>query len=410
MQPLTAFNLQRWIDEHRHLLKPPVGNKQVFEDAEFIIMVVGGPNARKDYHDDPGAEFFYQLEGDMLLRTIQDGRRVDVPIRQGEILVAPGVPHSPQRQTDTVGLVVERRRRADEMDGFLWYCERCNAVLRKIPPRERHRDAVAAGVRALLVERRAAHLPRLRRGHAGPLTCLAMDWIEISVDGRRWRGASAGVDLAIQLDFHGAQPGSSLAHPPRPRRWRLAASTVRCVGAPAATAASTPSRRIATAHTECVGHLTEDGHSLADHGPEPIRLALLSPCRPTREISRAVLATAAERWEGLPWTALVVRTMPNDSHKRHRHYEGPAPAPWFLPEAIGWMVTRRVASLVVDLPSLDRGDDPTSLHTAHTGDCPRAAAAPPRRHARARSSPSSRTRRTACSTACTCSSCRSPHS
>jgi 3-hydroxyanthranilate 3,4-dioxygenase len=130
MQPLTPFNFQRWIDEHRHLLKPPVGNKQVFEDAEFIIMVVGGPNARKDYHDDPGAEFFYQLEGDMLLRTIQDGRRVDLPIRQGEILLLPGhVPHSPQRHTDTVGLVVERRRRADEKDGFLWYCERCDALL-----------------------------------------------------------------------------------------------------------------------------------------------------------------------------------------------------------------------------------------------------------------------------------------
>lgn len=130
MPPLIAFNFQRWIDEHRHLLKPPVGNKQVFEDAELIIMVVGGPNARKDYHDDPGAEFFYQLEGDMLLRTIQDGRRVDLPIRQGEILLLPGhVPHSPQRQTDTVGLVVERRRRADEKDGFLWYCERCAALL-----------------------------------------------------------------------------------------------------------------------------------------------------------------------------------------------------------------------------------------------------------------------------------------
>ncbi len=130
MQPLTAFNLQRWIDEHRHLLQPPVGNKQVFEDAEFIVMVVGGPNSRKDYHDDPGAELFYQLEGDMLLRTIQQGGRVDIPIQQGDILLLPGhVPHSPQRQANTVGLVVERQRHADERDGFLWYCERCDAPL-----------------------------------------------------------------------------------------------------------------------------------------------------------------------------------------------------------------------------------------------------------------------------------------
>ena len=130
MHDLTAFNFQRWIDEHRHLLRPPVCNKQVFEESEFIIMVVGGPNARKDYHDDPGEEFFYQLEGDMLLRTMQGGRRVDLPIRQGEILLLPAhVPHSPQRYAETVGLVVERKRRHGEADGFLWYCERCDAQL-----------------------------------------------------------------------------------------------------------------------------------------------------------------------------------------------------------------------------------------------------------------------------------------
>jgi 3-hydroxyanthranilate 3,4-dioxygenase len=130
MRPLTAFNFQRWIDEHRHLLRPPVGNKQVFEDSEFVIMVVGGPNSRKDYHDDPGEEYFHQIEGDMLLRTIQDGKRVDIPIRQGEILLLPAhVPHSPQRYADTIGLVIERRRRPGERDGFLWFCERCDAQL-----------------------------------------------------------------------------------------------------------------------------------------------------------------------------------------------------------------------------------------------------------------------------------------
>src|SRR4051812_15586556 len=87
MHPLQAFNFQRWIDENRAALRPPVGNKRVFRDGDFVIMVVGGPNARKDYHVDPGEEFFYQLEGDMMLKTMQDGRPVDVPIRQGEILL-----------------------------------------------------------------------------------------------------------------------------------------------------------------------------------------------------------------------------------------------------------------------------------------------------------------------------------
>lgn len=130
MRSLTPFNLRQWIDEHRAELRPPVCNKQVFEHGEFIIMVVGGPNSRKDYHDDPGDEFFYQLEGDMVLRTMQHGRRVDLPIRAGEVLLLPGhVPHSPQRFADTVGLVVERKRRPGEADGFLWFCERCDARL-----------------------------------------------------------------------------------------------------------------------------------------------------------------------------------------------------------------------------------------------------------------------------------------
>ncbi len=130
MKSLMAFNFQEWIEEHRHLLKPPVMNQQVFEDNDFIVMVVGGPNIRTDYHYDPGPEFFYQLEGDMLLKTIQDGKRVETPIKEGEILLLPPeVPHSPQRYEDTVGLVVERKRLKHELDGFLWFCEKCNNKL-----------------------------------------------------------------------------------------------------------------------------------------------------------------------------------------------------------------------------------------------------------------------------------------
>jgi len=130
MPPVQAFNFRRWIDDNRAVLKPPVGNKRVFQDGDFVIMVVGGPNARKDYHVDPGEEFFYQLEGDMLLKTMQDGRAIDVPIREGEILLLPSlVPHSPQRGAETIGLVVERQRRPGELDGFQWYCERCGNLL-----------------------------------------------------------------------------------------------------------------------------------------------------------------------------------------------------------------------------------------------------------------------------------------
>lgn len=124
------FNFQKWIDDNRHLLKPPVSNKLIYEDAEFIIQVVGGPNSRKDYHYDEGEEFFYQIEGDILVKIQEDGLAVDVPIREGEIfLLPPKVPHNPVRGANTVGLVIERKRRDGEKDGLMWFCENCNQKL-----------------------------------------------------------------------------------------------------------------------------------------------------------------------------------------------------------------------------------------------------------------------------------------
>ena len=127
---LPPINFKSWIEENRHLLKPPVGNKVVYEDTELIIMVVGGPNTRKDYHIDEGEEFFYQLEGGMVLRIMENGKPKDLAINEGEIfLLPPKVPHSPQRFENTVGLVVERKRRKGELDAFRWYCDECNSLL-----------------------------------------------------------------------------------------------------------------------------------------------------------------------------------------------------------------------------------------------------------------------------------------
>lgn len=130
MLPSMPINFKQWIEDNRHQLKPPVGNKCVWEDEDFIVMVVGGPNTRSDYHYDEGPEFFYQVEGDMLLKIMEDGKPRDIPIKEGEIfLLPPKVPHSPQRYENTVGLVVERKRFADEQDGLLWFCEKCNNLL-----------------------------------------------------------------------------------------------------------------------------------------------------------------------------------------------------------------------------------------------------------------------------------------
>jgi len=129
MSLTPAFNLQAWVDEHRHLLKPPVGNKCIV-DGDFIVMIVGGPNARTDYHWDEGPEFFYQLEGDMVLKVQEDGAVRDIPIRAGEMFyLPPRTPHSPQRSAGGVGLVIERKRLPHERDGLLWFCDQCNHKL-----------------------------------------------------------------------------------------------------------------------------------------------------------------------------------------------------------------------------------------------------------------------------------------
>lgn len=124
------LNFQQWIDDNRHLLKPPVGNKCVWPGGEFIVMVVGGPNQRADYHVNGTPEFFYQVEGDMVLRIRENGLPKDIPIKQGEIFLLPsGVPHSPQRGANTVGLVIEQTRPGEMQDGLHWYCDSCNGLM-----------------------------------------------------------------------------------------------------------------------------------------------------------------------------------------------------------------------------------------------------------------------------------------
>ena len=127
---LLAVPLQKWIDENREALKPPVGNKVIWKDREFIVMAVGGPNARTDYHYNEGEELFYQIEGTINLKIVYNGEFQDVKIAPGDIfLLPPKTPHSPQRPSGSVGIVVERTRRPGEKDGLLWFCKKCHCRL-----------------------------------------------------------------------------------------------------------------------------------------------------------------------------------------------------------------------------------------------------------------------------------------
>jgi len=125
------FNLQAWIDEHRHELKPPVGNRNLYMDAgDYIVMIVAGPNARKDYHFNETEELYYQLEGDINVRIQEDGKAVDIPIKAGEMFLLPArTPHSPSRSEGSIGLVIELKRTAEQEDALMWFCDNCNTLL-----------------------------------------------------------------------------------------------------------------------------------------------------------------------------------------------------------------------------------------------------------------------------------------
>ncbi len=125
----NPIDFKKWINNNRHLLKPPVGNKCMFNE-DYIVMVVGGPNSRKDFHYNETPEFFFQVEGTMVLKIIEDGKVRDIPIHADEMFyLPPKVPHSPQRPANTVGIVVEYKREYDMRDALQWYCESCGDKL-----------------------------------------------------------------------------------------------------------------------------------------------------------------------------------------------------------------------------------------------------------------------------------------
>lgn len=132
MEIRAPFNLNKWIEENRHLLKPPVGNKNLYpEGTDYIVMIVAGPNARKDFHFNETEELFYQLEGNINVRIQEDGKMKEILLGPGDMFLLPGsVPHSPSRSENSIGLVIERVREGKGFkDGLLWFCEKCNEKL-----------------------------------------------------------------------------------------------------------------------------------------------------------------------------------------------------------------------------------------------------------------------------------------
>ncbi len=393
------INFKHWIDANRHLLRPPVGNKVVYPDNEFIIMVVGGPNARKDFHVDPAEEFFYQLEGKMTLRVVEEqaGKPhiVDLPLLAGDILLLPaGVPHSPQRYADSVGLVVERRRRPGELDGLQWYCEHCERLLYQesfaLTDIETQFPPVFDRFFGSLSLRTCKHCHHVMEPPAKALQTMPRNdraqWARVDIDGvSLLTDLAAGVDLARTIDF--------------------SAQDLQCFGAPASSSeplvvgdfkgavaqgASCNSARVSITphangtHTESVAHLTlerHDAHLVVPQRLLPAVLLTVSPRAAARTPDTSapnpqpgdllvtcedlVRAWPAPLDERLIARAAIIRTLPNGADKFVAPVpQGAPPAPFLSREATQWLVAHGIEHLVLDLPSADRTEDGGAL-TAH---------------------------------------------
>ncbi|XP_070578868.1 3-hydroxyanthranilate 3,4-dioxygenase-like [Ptychodera flava] len=121
---VVIYNKEKWLKENQQHFLPPVCNKMMHDAGQMKSFFVGGPNVRKDYHIEEGEELFFMVKGDMCLKIVEQGKNVDVPIKEGEIFLLPArIPHSPQRQKDTIGLVLERERSEDELDGLRYYVD-----------------------------------------------------------------------------------------------------------------------------------------------------------------------------------------------------------------------------------------------------------------------------------------------
>jgi 3-hydroxyanthranilate 3,4-dioxygenase len=128
MPALSTVSLLKWVEEHRSLVGRPIMSHEMIWRDDFIVMLFDGPTPpnRSDFHINTSPEFFYQMQGEMDCRVLENGAFSNITVGEGEMFFLPAnVPHLNSRKEHSLGLVIHQKRMLGAKDSIVWYCERC---------------------------------------------------------------------------------------------------------------------------------------------------------------------------------------------------------------------------------------------------------------------------------------------
>ncbi|CAZ96431.1 cyclase family protein [Zobellia galactanivorans] len=115
-------------------------------------------------------------------------------------------------------------------------------------------------------------------------------------------------------------------------------------------------------HTECVGHITDEFHSVNKNLKQYFFLAEVITIAPEMLDGDFVISKKQLKYAlgNKKREAVVIRTLPNLSQKKSRQYSHSNP-PYLTQEAAEFLVEKEVGHLLVDLPSVDKEKDNGAL-------------------------------------------------
>ncbi|WP_282124576.1 cyclase family protein [Algibacter mikhailovii] len=119
-------------------------------------------------------------------------------------------------------------------------------------------------------------------------------------------------------------------------------------------------------HTECVGHITEEVHSINENLKQFFFLAEVITVAPERFDDDLVISKKQIQFAlgNKKRDAVIIRTMPNTRDKISRQYSNTNPT-YLKEEAAIYLREKGVKHLLIDLPSVDKEKDDCQLLAHH---------------------------------------------